>query len=38
MEQAKALLEAGNLNGAIDAALQAVKAKPTDVQARTFLF
>lgn len=38
MEAARALLEAGNLNGAIDAALQAVKAKPTDIQARTFLF
>lgn len=38
MESARALLEAGNLNGAIDAALQAVKAKPTDIQARTFLF
>ncbi|NJM52230.1 MAG: hypothetical protein HC846_01845 [Blastocatellia bacterium] len=38
MEEARALLEAGNLNGAIEAALKAVKAKPTDVQARTFLF
>ena len=38
MEEAKALLEAGDLNGAIDAALKAVKAKPTDVKIRTFLF
>ncbi|MEK7723337.1 MAG: type VI secretion system accessory protein TagJ [Acidobacteriota bacterium] len=38
MEKAKALLEEGNLNGAIDAALQAVKASPTNVAARTFLF
>jgi type VI secretion system protein ImpE len=38
MEEARALLEAGNLNGAIDAALKAVKANPTNVAARTFLF
>mgnify|MGYP001167473601 CR=1 FL=1 len=38
MEEARALFDAGNLNGAIEAALKAVKAKPTDTQARTFLF
>lgn len=38
MEEAKALLDAGNLNEAIEAALKAVKAKPTDVKARIFLF
>ena len=38
MEKARALFDAGNLNGAIDAALQAVKANPTNVAARTFLF
>jgi type VI secretion system protein ImpE len=38
MDEARALLDTGTLNGAIDAALKAVKAKPTDVQARTFLF
>ena len=38
MNEAKAQLDAGNLGGAIEAAIQAVKAKPTDAQARTFLF
>jgi type VI secretion system protein ImpE len=38
MEEAKALLDAGNLDGAIEAALKVVKSKPTDVTARTFLF
>ena len=38
MEEARALLDAGNLSGAIEAALKIVKAKPTDVQARIFLF
>jgi type VI secretion system protein ImpE len=38
MEEAKRLLAENNLNGAIDAALQIVKAKPTDVTARIFLF
>lgn len=38
MNEAKAFLDAGNLGGAIEAAISAVKAKPTDIQARTFLF
>ncbi len=38
MEQAKSLLDSGDLDGAIQAALGVVKAKPTDIQARTFLF
>jgi type VI secretion system protein ImpE len=38
MNEARTLLDAGNLNEAIEAALKAVKAKPTDVPARTFLF
>jgi type VI secretion system protein ImpE len=38
MDETRALLEAGNLNGAIEAALKTVKTKPTDVKARTFLF
>lgn len=38
MNEAKEQFDAGNLNGAIEAAIQAVKAKPTDFQARTFLF
>lgn len=38
MNEAKAQLDAGNLNGAIEAAIQAVKSKPTDFQTRTFLF
>ncbi|MGI9034803.1 MAG: type VI secretion system accessory protein TagJ [Pyrinomonadaceae bacterium] len=38
MNEAKTQLDAGNLNGAIEAALQAVKSNPTDTGARTFLF
>ena len=38
MNEAKTQLDAGNLNGAIEAALAGVKAKPTDAQGRTFLF
>jgi len=38
MQEAKALLDAGNLNGAVQSALNVVKSKPTDVAARTFLF
>lgn len=38
MNEAKTLLDAGNLNGAVEAALQAVKSNPTDVGLRTFLF
>lgn len=38
MNEAKTLLDEGNLNGAIESALQAVKSKPTDAAARTFLF
>lgn len=38
MNEAKAFLDAGNLGGAIEAAIAMVKSKPTDVQARTFLF
>lgn len=38
MEEAKSLLNAGDLNGAIQSALSFVKTKPTDVTARTFLF
>ena len=38
MNEAKAQLDAGNLSGAVEAALNSVKAKPTDVAARTFLF
>ena len=38
MNEAKSMLDAGNLNGAVEAALQAVKSKPTDIAARTFLF
>lgn len=38
MNEAKTLLEAGNLKGATEAALSVVKAKPTDAQARIFLF
>ncbi|HEX8369273.1 MAG TPA: type VI secretion system accessory protein TagJ [Pyrinomonadaceae bacterium] len=38
MNEAKALLDAGNLGGAVEAAIQSVKSKPTDIQARTFLF
>jgi Protein of avirulence locus involved in temperature-dependent protein secretion len=38
MNEAKELYEAGNLKGAIEAVIQIVKSKPTDTQARTFLF
>jgi type VI secretion system protein ImpE len=38
MEEAKSLLNAGDLNGAVQAALSVVKARPTDIAARTFLF
>ncbi len=38
MNEAKTLLDAGNLDAAMEAALQVVKANPTDVAARTFLF
>jgi type VI secretion system protein ImpE len=38
MNEAKTQLDAGNLNGAVEAALASVKASPTDTQARTFLF
>ncbi len=38
MNEAKTLLDTGNLGGAVDVALGLVKAKPTDASARTFLF
>lgn len=38
MNEAKTMLDAGNLSGAMEAALSAVKAKPTDGNARIFLF
>lgn len=38
MNEAKTQLEAGDLKGAVEAALSAVKKNPTDVKARTFLF
>jgi type VI secretion system protein ImpE len=38
IDQAKALLAANDLDGAIAAAVNYVKAKPTDATARTFLF
>lgn len=38
MNEAKSLVESGNLKGAIDAALAFVKAHPTDYSARIFLF
>lgn len=38
MKEAKVKLDGGNLAGAIDDALKLVKASPTDVSARTFLF
>ena len=38
MNEAKTQLDAGNLKGATEAALAAVKANPTDVQTRIFLF
>lgn len=38
MNTAKTQLDAGNLDAAMEAALNVVKANPTDVKARTFLF
>jgi len=38
MNDAKSQLDAGNLSGAVEAALNLVKSKPTDATARTFLF
>ncbi|HZH34531.1 MAG TPA: type VI secretion system accessory protein TagJ [Pyrinomonadaceae bacterium] len=38
MEEAKALLHANDLSGAIQAAISHVKTRPTDTTARTFLF
>jgi type VI secretion system protein ImpE len=38
MNEAKTLLESGNLSGAIEAALAFVKSNPTDPSARIFLF
>ncbi len=38
VNEAKVMLDAGNLNGAIEHALNAVKSNPTDATARTFLF
>jgi type VI secretion system protein ImpE len=38
MNEAKALLDAGDLDGAVQATLASVKSKPTDVPLRTFLF
>lgn len=38
MNEAKTQLEAGNLSGAVEAALNVVKKSPTDAAARTFLF
>lgn len=38
MNEAKTRLDAGDLSGAVEAALSAVKKNPIDVQARTFLF
>jgi type VI secretion system protein ImpE len=38
MNDAKARLDAGDLKGAVEAALGVVKANPTNIQARTFLF
>lgn len=38
MNEAKTQLDAGNLSGAVEAALGIVKANPTDARARTFLF
>jgi type VI secretion system protein ImpE len=38
MNEAKMLLDSGNLTGAVDAALAMVKSRPTDASARTFLF
>lgn len=36
--ETKILLDQGNLTGAIEMALNSVRSKPTDIQARTFLF
>lgn len=38
MNEAKAQLDSGNLGEAVSMALAAVKSKPTDITARTFLF
>lgn len=38
MNEAKSKLDAGDLKGAVESALSTVKANPTDVAARTFLF
>jgi type VI secretion system protein ImpE len=38
MNEAKTLLDSGNLSGAVEAALGLVKSHPTDAAARTFLF
>jgi type VI secretion system protein ImpE len=38
MNEVKAKLDAGDLKGAVEAALAVVKSNPTNVQARTFLF
>jgi type VI secretion system protein ImpE len=38
MDEAKRLLEAGNLTGAIEALLNFVRSNPTDIPARIFLF
>ena len=38
MNEAKTQLDAGNLSKAVEEALSAVKANPTDAKARTFLF
>lgn len=38
MSEAKAKLDLGNLSAAVEAALNAVKSKPTDITARIFLF
>jgi type VI secretion system protein ImpE len=38
INEAKQLLDDGNLSGATEAALKMVKANPTDISARTFLF
>lgn len=38
MNEAKSLLDSGNLSGAVETVLTGVKSKPTDVGLRTFLF
>jgi type VI secretion system protein ImpE len=38
MNEAKELLNTGNLSGAIESVLKSVKSNPTDASARTFLF